>query len=445
MITKIISKLACMVFLISLLIPVTVGCFIGFFTTEIFSKEKQLKKSSEKIFNSTVVSAKFGIEAKGDKAAAVILEIEEKILFCRENGEVISFRSHKIPYLLRYSKQGKYIGLAEILQEPEKGINNGRYIFHCIDNKNQVLWEMTGEVEYGEGAGPKRPFISDKNGTTIMFQTPWVFDMYDPSGYRFKTVKVFEGKQSQLLSVGWYCGWSKDGNYFVICIQEKAASHGSKKQTRVPLKDAKKGEKIEIPAYSPESGNPWVILFDNSGDEIWRRSIPEYTATGVNISPDGRYIIAYGMTNTISEYKFGAHIFNREGKEIKSFRKGSKCTFSNNGKFGVLYDRTNVLFIDLYQSDILWEKKFDKYPFSCSISENGKRVAVLSANLQRNECMEPEISIFNHKGDKIVKQIFPNETCRIGSGDSDHVKMSLDGKQIILLFKDKITSFHIKN
>jgi len=427
------------------------ACFVGVLPANILGQQKHLKKILAKAFKRSVNKErfdkiKFGIETKGVRTVTnLIVTTDEEILFYGENGNIISRRSHKVPFSVVYSKQGKYLVLEETLREAEKGVKNGIHALRLINNQNRIVWEKTEEFGYEDETGSGMPLVSDKDGTSIRFRTPWIFEMYNSTGQLFKTVKLMEGKSSQINAFGYYCDWSEDGNYFAVLTQEKGASHGAKKQFRIPLRGPRKGERIEIPAYPPSSGNPWVFLFDRFGNEIWHRRIPEYSANGIVVSPDGKYVIANGMTNTLTEYKFGLHIFDREGNEINSFQEGHKCAFSKDGNFVVLSDRSNVLFVELKQGNILWKKKFDKYPFSCSVSANGNRIAVLKANLKRYDCLDPELSVYNHNGEKILEHVFTDNTCRIVAGDTDRLKISDDGNVVVILFKDKMASFRISD
>ncbi len=140
------------------------------------------RKSLKKIPGKMVIlkkqennNVKFGIKTEDHTAVNAIEVTEDEILFYAENGEIIARRAHKSPYILDFSRQGKYLAITEFLSEPEKGGKNGIYVLRLLDNKNRILWEKTGEYGYDYydgGEGPRSVRISDKNATCIMFKTP---------------------------------------------------------------------------------------------------------------------------------------------------------------------------------------------------------------------------------------------------------------------------------
>jgi len=427
------------------------GYFVGILPTNIMGQQKHLKKISTVVLNGSVNSVKFGSETKGVKNTAnMIITTDEEILFYGENGNIISRRSHKSPYDVEYSKQGKYVGLTEILQEPEK-VRNGLYIFYLIDNQSRVLWEKTGEIEYEAdeygGKGPGRVFISDKDGISIVFHRPWVFDMYDSTGKLFKTVKLLEGKRSQIMAVGSsYCDWSEDGNYFAVSSQEQGSSPGKKLTTRIPVRGPMKGKKIISPARAPKSGNPWVFLFDRFGNEIWHRRIPDYQGTGISVSPKGKFVVATGITRTLTEFDRHIYIFDRAGKEIKTLNMAFHGqAFSEDGKFVLLYGGKTAKFIELSTGSLLWQRKFLEFMFSCSVSNNGNRIVVATRNYKKDNS-EPKVSIFNQRGEVVLTEAFVNEKWRKYYGrKTDRIKLSSDGKRLVVFFKNKIANFKIED
>jgi len=431
------------------------GCFNAILPSNIFGQQKHLKKVSTKVFGRPVGKVRFGIETKENNTIANTIEVtEDEILFYGVNGDIIARRDHKSPYMIDFSRQGKYLAITEFLSEPEKGGKNGIFVFRLIDNKNRVLWERTKEYGYDYydgGYGPRSAYISDKNATCIMFQTPWVFEMYDSTGQLIKTVKMLEDKKGPTMFIAHDCVWSEDGNFFAIITHEQMSSIGSKPTTRT-IKKGDKVEEVQLPGYPPRSGNPWVFLFDHDGNEIWRRRIPNYIGSHIWISPKGGFVIATGYTRTMKDYetrrpfKNNTYIFNRDGKMIKTFDRSFKCkTFSDDDQFAFLYGGNTALLFEFSTGKIIWEKSFVESVFSCSISKNGEKFAVATRDYKGDNAL-PQISIFDKKGVPIIENVLLNGKYLKSYGrNRDILKLSSDGKQLSILLEGQIVSYRIED
>lgn len=68
-------------------------------------------------------------------------------------------------------------------------------------------------------------------------------------------------------------------------------------------------------------------------------------------------------------------------------------------------------------------------------------MGIATGNIDLYSCLNPEITIFNQRGEKILEHVFPNDTCWIVGGDTDRLAMSKDGNGFSIMFKGGIVSF----
>ena len=424
--------------------------YIFLFPKNMYSQQTELVTQSTINFSQEIEKVKFCSSIDDDLAYNLIVATKEEIQFYDANSQIIARREYNPPYLLNFSVQGKYIGLSEIIRKPDKGIEKGLYISKLIDQNNNVIWEKTGEIafdyaEYG-GEGPRTAYISDKDGTCIMFQTPWIFDMYDPVGNLVKTVKLLDGSIDQILSINRYVDWSKDGNYFAIIVQANSASPGGRAYQRTYARGKNKGKTVEVPARPPRSGNPWIFLFNHSGEELWRKTIPDHQGLGITISPRGRYVIATGLTRNLNEHKSNTYVFTRDGDEITSIPAIlNEHEYSDDERYVLLYGAKTIKLLDLSSGNEVWEKKFSDFVFSCSISDNGDVIAVVTRDYQKRDNAVPNLNVINNDGNAILTHEFINEKFKKHYREGgDSIMLTGDGRFVNFLFSDKIATYHIE-
>jgi hypothetical protein len=131
-------------------------------------------------------------------------------------------------------------------------------------------------------------------------------DFYNADG-KCKTVTPFG-------EIGWARrggegGFSEDGEYFGVIVENQRSRR------------ALRGTGM--------SGEPWVILYDKNGRELWRRQVEEYIPGGFVISSHAKYILVSAYTTRGVEE-------TREGKDLMN--SVSLFLFDRSGKMTKLDD-----------------------------------------------------------------------------------------------------------
>ena len=90
-------------------------------------------------------------------------------------------------------------------------------------------------------------------------------------------------------------------------------------------------------------------------------------------------------------------------------------------------------------------KEFSEFVFSCSISDNGDVIAVVTRDYQKRDNAVPNLNIFNNNGNGIYAHGFINQKFSNSYRSGDRIMLTGDGKLLKILFSDRIVSYQIEN
>lgn len=228
-------------------------------------KEVTFEKVHEESYDALIRDIAFGFVVKDGEeqiyCKAIVLE-DKEVQILDENGRVV-FRK---PLVYReYIESDKFRGSTAILSKRGNFVAIHDYIgksgdpidyfveeeYTICNDKGEEIYRIKGPVE---GTGMQdRLLISDKDGSAVGTRIEYgALDFYRPNG-EVKTVSLFG-------ELGWgrrmgYVAFSGDGEYLGVLVREVAEPSGGKPSLKADIS---------------------VMLFDNSGNELWRRKVSEY-------------------------------------------------------------------------------------------------------------------------------------------------------------------------
>ncbi len=185
--------------------------------------------------------------------------------------------------------------------------------------------------------------LSEKDGSLILGESDtgklW---FYDNRGSVIKQVTLFTEASYDLERI------------LIIKVSEDGA--------RIAVLATKRGSApAGSNAINPDA-DPHLFLFDSKGEELWRIELPEYSASALNISPDGTKILVnnytVGQSGIITRKSL---IYNDDAEVIFETDLLYKFAhFSSDSRQVILADNQTVRLIDLENNKLKWQRKISR-------------------------------------------------------------------------------------
>jgi len=267
---------------------------------------------------------------------------KDEVQFRDEEGNIAA--SVPVDGRVHTSKQGKFIGIEKSVIPPEAqekypddAYKSAMKYLTVYNDEGKEVWHSNEPIASAEET--YSILISNNDGSAIVPRLDYGgIDFYNSNGEP-RTVEPF-GR------VGWArrggCDdRSEDGEYYVIIAEE------------LPLMRYK-----DLPG---KSTNPWLILYQKNGDELWRKALKEYIGDNVLISSTGKYVLGYGHTmagvgkGIASRELF---LYNKEGKSIlTNATRFQVVGFSPDECYVSIADENRVFLIESGSGKVLFEKQ----------------------------------------------------------------------------------------
>jgi len=325
------------------------------------SPEAKLRESIElaieQKFDEKVVDLVFGVNETEESIYLRIFVTSDKIRFADEKGITLSEIACPKDSKTVFSKEGHFVGIVEcsrlLLQKQAFALQEIR--FNVFNERGGWLLELKRTREYDY---PLPSFhISPKNGSIVLSDGPeGMLYFYDNKGDLRRKVDLFEDDAwNNERNVA--CCFSSDGNYFVV---------NALKNYDTPQ----------------EEGESYIILFDSSGKEIWRKLLKERISANTEISPSGDYILAsgYKVSNKLNIESKSTFLLDKDGKTIYRYPwLFTQAVFSSDGRYLALGEKNRVRLIETGGGEVLWEEEFTKRVRALDISQSGS-ILIETAN-----------------------------------------------------------------
>ena len=327
--------------------------------------EVKFELIEEKQYDKEIWDVKFG-ETKDGRLYPKFVVFEGEIRVYDEEGNLIS----KVPYPYErgdiiYSKKGNFIGL-RIPKFPEgKAPYNIKFIVYSERGENLLV--INEKIEFD--VSMPNFYISSKDGSVIeLYMGLPKLAFRDVNGKLQKKVRLFKDDRYDITR-GATCNFSEDGNYFVTLSHENVP---------IPFRE-------DRPA---RDGNPYVILFNREGEEMWRYPLEEQGfGPHVSISPGGCFVVANNTSlhETKRIVASGTYLLSKEGALIRKYNNlvtpggvwDPHIAFSRDEEFAALANLRKVIFVQTSTGEVLWEHEIELDEIIRDISISGNNVTVM--------------------------------------------------------------------
>ena len=195
-----------------------------------------------------------------------------------------------------FSRQGDFF--AQVTLNPREFVDH-------IDRELTISvfssdWEKQFNVNRGVADHRSIPeiIISDRDGSPILGESDigklWFFNS---QGVPVKQIELFRDYSIDLERI----------------LKIDVTENGS----RIAVLATKRGSAPEGSGAMNPDADPHLFLFDSQGEELWRIELPLYSASALNISPDGSKILVNNYTVMQSgEIARKSMVFNNRGELI---------------------------------------------------------------------------------------------------------------------------------
>jgi hypothetical protein len=325
-----------------------------------------------------------------------------------------------------FSRAGNYLGLLSISKAVKENPEDRILQLQIFSSTREKLYEIKITKHFDDPLPSVA--ISDKDGSVVLRQSAvgrlW---FYNRNGSLNRDVVLFEDASYDLERV-LQMEFTKDGQSLAVLASKRGAS---------PI-----GSGVPNP-----SGEPHLILFNLNGEELWRRSLPEFNAGQIAMAPDGQYITVSSYTTDLQgTIKKRTVIFDERGQVITSldflFRNAD---FSPESKYLILAERTVAKVVELPTGKVLWTHNVSRRQgmiTEAALSKNGEFGVLL---LAKNEFKEgafiftnPWVVVLNRSG-RVMQQI----KIEGQSFYTPALKFSEDNQYLILGLKDSYRIYGI--
>lgn len=334
-------------------------------SAKMVKKQVNFQKVREKTYDRPMGAIAFAetiIDGK-HKTYPKVIVIGHEVQFLDQNGEVVSQKP--LPGR-EYIEPGKFRGRTAILSKKGNFVAIHDYVgkdgepdyfveekYTICNDRGEEIYRAKIPVE--ETTTGDQFLISDDDGSAVGTRIAYgALDFYSPDG-GIKTVPLFG-------ELGWgkrqgYATFSGDGEYVAILVREAAEPKGTLPSLKADL---------------------WIMLFNKSGKELWRRKVKECRYGNIAISEHAEYLFfkAFSIERATSpkkgmilQRKGGVDVltsttlslYDKEGyelsfKDTSLFAFGGFC-FSPQADYVALTGHHIIRLIRIEDESIVFEKK----------------------------------------------------------------------------------------
>lgn len=346
---------------------------------------REIELAIERKFDEEVVGMVFGVNEIKEIIYPRILVTPDRVKFMGEEGKILSQVAYPENSQIIFSQKGCLIGIEKFFMDSTLLKSTLEIKLDIFNDKGKRLWELP--ITWGYDDPLPGFYISDKDGSLVLSDnSEGVLYFYDSSGELRKKVDLFVGdKWNNERSIS--CSFSSNGNYFIV---NALKSYGS----------------------SPEESESYIILFDSTGGEIWRKRLKEKIGANVELSSSGNYIVAsgYKVSKELGIESKSTFLLNKDGETIYRYPwLFRQAVFSSDDRFIALGEKNRARLIKIQTGEILWETEFTKRVRALDISRYGL-VLVETARGKYKEGIfvyyDPEVTVITPGGEKIYEKEF---------------------------------------
>jgi len=308
---------------------------------------ESIKLATERKFDEKVVDIVSGVDETREIIYPRIVITPDRAKFMDEEGKILSQVAYPENSKIIFSRKGCFVGIEKFFIDSTLLKSSLEIRLDIFNDKGERLWELP--ITWGYDDPLPGFYISDKDGSAVLSDyLEGVLYFYDGNGELRKKVDLFVGdKWNNERSVS--CCFSCNGDYFIVNA----------------LKNYNTQEGV---------GKSYIILFDSSGNEIWRKPLNEKISANIEISPSNDYIIASGYTvsEKLDIESRSTVLLNTDGETICRYPwLFRQAVFSSDSRYLALGEKNKVRLIETRSGEVLWEEEFSKRVRALDVSQSG--------------------------------------------------------------------------
>ena len=305
-------------------------------STEIPLEKMEFELVWEEVFDKKIKDVAWGETEDGRLYPKIILFADE-IRFYDEEANLLwgwqEEASHNLLSLsVQFSPKSNHITLSSKSKPPvshEKWADMKWPVTtktRILNSQGEEVWK---QVYTSEDDTVGVAYVSDPGFFVLVDQAYAYLAFYGPNGNLLRQVKPFgnmdwdNGRQIRGI-------FTDDGKHFVCFATRHGANIGTKER-------------------QGKSAEPFVIMFTNRGEELWRYPLPGMVSDQFQITPDGSFIGCSTWEVDFSIGSIGAvrgvtHLLDRTGSLVSEYPfRSFRIAFSPDGEYGVLIQRISPL------------------------------------------------------------------------------------------------------
>jgi len=349
----------------------------------------------------------------------VALATDDAIIFLSPSGQKISSRQNTQSCHLLASADGNFIAVVEIAAPDKSPQAPSPLTFTLYDRAGQKLWSLKQPV--GQDDPLPSFYVSNKGRVVMMESAESLVSFFDQTGALDRNVRLFEDTfwSNERPVSGAFSG---DGTHFAV----NALHHHSRP-----------GDEL-----SPrQKGQSFVILFDDRGEELWRRELASEISDRVVISDDGM-IIAAGAHSVkgLNVVEIRTYLYNDLGELLGQFDfPFQHAVFSSGGENLLLGQRNDLYLVEVSTGQVIWQTMLSSEAGqvrTLDLSADGRLALVLTASSSHQGdgfvFIAPQAFLFDHECHQLWSETFPNDAFWVPLATFLN-----DGARFLLAFQDR--------
>lgn len=294
------------------------------------------------------------------------------------------------------STEGNFIGILE-MAPPEKIHKAPLPItFTLFDGNGEKLWSLKRHVSYDD-LDPSF-YISNAGRVAMVEPAACVVSFFDQAGELDGKVRLFEDaswSNERPISAA----YSGDGTRFAVNALHHHPRPGDELSPR-------------------QKGQSFLILFDDRGQELWRRELASEISDRVAISGDGMVIAAAAHSvKGLDMVEMKTYLYDGQGELLGPLDLPFQhAIFSSEGKHLLLGHKNSLSLVEISSTQAVWQITLPSEVGqirALDLSAHGRLALVLTAS-SRNRgdgfiYIAPQVFLFDREGHQAWSETFPND------------------------------------
>lgn len=262
-------------------------------------------------------------------------------------------------------------------------------------NNSKLIFEMNYKHFYDEPM-PEICVLSENQGFILGNSAVGKLQFYDIQGRLNRELTLFPSAEFDLERI-LKIKASKNGIIAVLATKRSASPMDS--------------------GVSNPSGEPTLFVFSNSGNELWRQQLPEFTGGEITISSNGKCVLASSYSSdSRGGLKRVTTLFNAVGEKIESYDFLFQSTASSiDREFLLMADRHTIKAIELHTGKQLWQHKIKREYGLITAAQIGHNMESFFVLVGKDSFkdgafifIEPKLVVLNQQGKSQQTMDFPD-------------------------------------